>query len=136
MAKFAPGFIHQNPSDMAGQQAKTIDEYIAQSSEDVQKHLEEIRACIQKAAPEAVEAIKYAIPTFVFRGNLIHFAAHKNHIGLYPTPSGMAAFETELLKYRSGKGSAQFPLDGPMPFGLIEKIVAFRIGEVMAKKKK
>lgn len=118
---------------MTNSKATTIDEYIAEFPETVQKQLEEIRALIKKTAPEAEEAIKYAIPTFILNGNLVHFAAFKNHIGLYPTPSGMVAFADELSKYKSGKGSAQFPLDEPMPFDLIEKIVEFRVGEMTAK---
>lgn len=118
---------------MTNSKATTIDEYIAEFPETVQKQLEEIRALIKKTAPEAEEAIKYAIPTFILNGNLVHFAAFKNHIGLYPTPSGMVAFADELSKYKSGKGSVQFPLDELMPFDLIEKIVRFRVDEANAR---
>lgn len=121
---------------MTNSKATTIDEYIAGFPENVQKVLQEIRAAIRKAAPEAEEAIRYAIPTFILKGNLVHFAAHKNHVGLYPTPSGMTAFEKELSRYRSGKGSAQFPMGEPMPVELIAKIVEFRVAEVGAKGKK
>ena len=86
-----------------------------------------MRSTIRKAAPGAKEAIKYQIPTFMLNGNLIHFAAYKAHVGLYPTPKGVAAFKDELSVYGSGKGSARFPLDEPMPFALITKIVKFRV---------
>lgn len=107
----------------------TIDEYISVFPEDVQKILQMIRATIQKAAPEAKEAIKYAIPTFVLKGNLVHFAAYKNHIGFYPAPSGLQAFKEELSGYKGAKGSVQFPIDQPLPLDLIAKIVEFRVKE-------
>lgn len=120
--------------------AKNIDEYIAAFPEEIQAMLEQIRATISKVAPTAEEAIKYAIPTFVLNGrNLVHFAAFKNHIGFYPTPTGIESFQKELSKYKQGKGSVQFPLDEPMPLALITKIVKFnmaRNAEVIAKKKK
>lgn len=116
-------------------QAENIDEYIAAFPKDVQKLLKEIRATIKKAAPEAEEAIKYAIPTFILNGNLVHFAAFKNHIGFYPTPNGIEAFKKELAPYASAKGSAQFPLDKPMPLALITKIVKYRVKENSAKSK-
>ncbi len=108
---------------------KNIDEYIAGFPKDVQEILEQIRATIKKAAPEAEETIKYAIPTFTLNGNLVFFAAFKNHIGFYATPTGNEAFKKELSGYKIGKGSVQFPLDKPMPFDLITKIVKFRIKE-------
>jgi uncharacterized protein YdhG (YjbR/CyaY superfamily) len=107
----------------------TIDDYIATFPEDVQSILQKVRATIRKAAPKAQEAIKYQIPTFVLKGNLVHFAAFKNHIGFYPTPSGTAEFEKELSRYESGKGSVRFPLDQPIPYALITKIVKFRVKE-------
>lgn len=107
----------------------TIDEYISVFPEHVQEILQMIRATIQKAAPEAKEAIKYAIPTFVLKGNLVHFAAYKNHIGFYPAPSGLQAFKEELSGYKGAKGSVQFPIDKPLPLELIAKIVAFRVKE-------
>lgn len=120
--------------------AKNIDEYIAGFPKDIQSMLSQIRATIKKAAPGAEEAIKYAIPTFVLNGrNLVHFAAFKNHIGFYPTPTGIESFQKELSKYKQGKGSVQFPLNEPMPLALIIKIVKFnmaRNAEVVAKKKK
>jgi uncharacterized protein YdhG (YjbR/CyaY superfamily) len=111
----------------------TIDEYIAGFPPDVQEILQKIRAIIRKAAPGAEEAIKYQMPTFVLHGNLVHFAAFKNHIGFYPVPTGIEAFKRELAAYESGKGSVQFPLDQPIPYGLISKIVKFRVRENLAK---
>jgi uncharacterized protein YdhG (YjbR/CyaY superfamily) len=112
---------------------ESIDEYIAGFPRDVQDILKQIRATIRQAAPDAEEAIKYRIPTFVLNGNLVHFAAFKNHIGLYPTPSGIDAFRQELSRYVGAKGSVQFPIDEPMPLKLIEKIVKFRVKEARAK---
>lgn len=109
----------------------TIDEYISAFPKDVQKILGQIRKIIKDAAPEAEEAISYQIPTFKLNGNLVHFAAFKNHIGFYPTPSGQKAFEKELSAYKSGKGSIQFPIDKPLPIPLIKKIVKFRVKEAI-----
>lgn len=109
-----------------------INEYIAGFPKDVQKILEQIRATVKKAAPNAEETIKYAMPTFTLNGNLVHFAAFKNHIGFYPAPIGNKAFENELSNYKTGKGSVQFPLDKPMPLDLITKIVKFRIKKNLA----
>lgn len=106
-----------------------IDEYIAGFPSDVQVILRQIRTTIAKVAPEAEEAFKYQIPTFVLNGNLVHFAAFKNHIGFYPTPSGIEAFKDELSRYEGAKGSVKFPIDQPMPLRLIEKIVTFRLQE-------
>ena len=114
----------------------TIDDYIAGFPKDVQSILQKIRATVRKAAPEAEEAIKYDIPTFVLHGNLVHFAAYKNHIGFYPAPSGTEKFKKELSPYRSGKGSVQFPLNEPMPYDLITKIVQFRVKESAAARAK
>jgi uncharacterized protein YdhG (YjbR/CyaY superfamily) len=111
----------------------TIDEYIAGFSPDVQAILQKIRATIRKAAPQAEETINYQIPTFVLNGNLAHFAAFKQHIGFYPTPTGTEKFKKELAAYKSAKGSVQFPLDQPIPYGLISKIVKFRVKENLAK---
>lgn len=107
----------------------TIDEYISAFPKEVQKILVQIRKTIKEAAPEAEETISYQIPTFKLNGNLVHFAAFKNHIGFYPTPSGQKAFQEELSIYKSGKGSVQFPIDKPMPLALIKKIVMFRVKE-------
>ena len=112
---------------------KNIDEYIAGFPRDVQQVLKQIRTTIKKVAPDAEEAIKYQIPTFVLNENLVHFAAFKNHIGFYPTPSSIEAFKDELFRYESAKGSVQFPIDEPMPLSLIAKIVKFRVKETRAR---
>jgi uncharacterized protein YdhG (YjbR/CyaY superfamily) len=112
---------------------KTIDEYIAGFPPEVQVILEKIRATIKKAAPDAQETISYQMPTFTLHGNLVHFAAFKKHIGFYPVPTGIEQFKKELAAYASGKGSVQFPLDQPIPYGLISKIVKFRVKENAAK---
>lgn len=106
-----------------------IDSYIAQFPPDVAEILERIRETIRKAAPKAVEAMKYQLPTFVQNGNLVHFGAFKSHIGFYPTPSGIEAFKDELATYKGAKGSVQFPLNEPIPYGLISKIVKYRVKE-------
>jgi len=113
----------------------TIDEYISGFPDDIQTLLQQIRVTIREAAPEAEEAIKYAMPTFVLNGNLVHFAAFKHHIGFYPVPSGIEEFKKELSVYKGAKGSVQFPLDQPMPLELITKIVKFRVSENMKKGK-
>ena len=107
------------------QQPTTIDEYIADFPPDVQPQLEKVRAAIRKAAPDAEEAIKYMIPTFVLNGNLIHFAGWKNHIGLYPGSRPIEVFKNELAKYEVSKGTVQFSLDKPIPYRLIVKITKF-----------
>ena len=112
---------------------KTIDEYIAGFPEDVQEILQQIRKTIREAAPEAEEAISYQMPTFRLRGNLVHFAAFKTHIGFYPTPTGTEQFQAELSVYKGGKGSVRFPLDEPIPYDLIRRIVAFRVEESLEK---
>ena len=112
---------------MEKKQFNTIDEYISTFPKDIQQILQEIRETIHNAAPEAEEAISYQIPTFKLNGNLVHFAAWKNHIGFYPTPSGTKEFEKELSRYNRAKGSVQFPLDQPMPLTLIAKIVKYRV---------
>ena len=97
---------------------------------DVQKILEEMRQTIREAAPEVVEAISYQMPTFKLNAkNLVHFAAFKNHIGFYPIPSGIEAFKKELSSYKQGKGSVQFPMDKPIPYDLVKKIVRYRVKE-------
>jgi uncharacterized protein YdhG (YjbR/CyaY superfamily) len=108
---------------------KTIDEYIKTFPEDVQNILKKMRATIREAAPDAEEAISYQIPTFRLNGNLVHFAAYKNHIGFYPAPSGIEAFKKELSPYKGAKGSVQFPIDKPVPYDLVKKIVLFRVKE-------
>ena len=114
----------------------TMDAYIASFPRKIQSILEEIRQTIRKAAPGAVEAISYQIPTFKLNGkNLVHFAAWKDHIGFYATPAGNMAFEKELSRYKVAKGSIQFPLDEPIPYDLVTKMVLFRMKETQAKKK-
>ena len=111
--------------------ATNIDEYIAEFPPDTQAVLEEIRALIRSAAPTAVETISYAIPTFDLVGkHLVHFAGFSHHIGLYPVPSGIEAFKSELSAYKQGKGSVQFPLGKPIPYDLIRRIVEFRVREI------
>jgi uncharacterized protein YdhG (YjbR/CyaY superfamily) len=110
---------------------QTVDDYIAGFPAEVQAILEEIRSIIREMAPDAEEVISYQMPTYRLHGNLVHFAAFKNHIGFYPTPTGVAAFEDELMPYRHAKGSIRFPLDQPIPYDLIRKIVAFRVKENM-----
>lgn len=112
------------------QSASTIDEYIAGFPEDVREILEKIRNTIHTAVPEAAEAIRYGLPTFVLNGNLVHFGGFKNHIGFYPTPSGIEAFGSELAGYATAKGSIRFPLDKPIPYDLIRRIVIFRADEI------
>jgi uncharacterized protein YdhG (YjbR/CyaY superfamily) len=112
---------------------KTIDEYIAGFPPEIQAILQQIRATIHAAAPDAQEIISYQMPTFALHGALVHFAAFKQHIGFYPTPSGTTHFEAALAHYKSGKGSVQFPLDEPIPYDLIAEIVKFRVEENLAK---
>jgi uncharacterized protein YdhG (YjbR/CyaY superfamily) len=114
---------------------KTIDEYIETFPANIQTILENMRQTIRKAAPEAVETISYQMSAFKLNGNLVYFAAFKNHIGFYPTPSGIETFKNELCPYKKSKGSVQFPLDKPIPYDLVEKIVLFRVKENLAKKK-
>lgn len=114
----------------------TIDEYIAMFPDEVQVLLESLRQTIKDTAPLATEKISYQMPTFVLHGNLVHFSAYKKHIGFYPAPSGIAAFQEELSKYKGAKGSVQFPIDQPLPLELISKIVAYRVNENMQKQKK
>jgi uncharacterized protein YdhG (YjbR/CyaY superfamily) len=108
---------------------RTIDEYIAAFPEDTQALLQAVRATIHAAAPDAVERISYNMPAFAQEGNLVYFAALKHHIGLYPTSSGIAAFQQEISAYESSKGAVKFPKDQPMPLDLITKIVQFRVAE-------
>ena len=113
----------------------SIDDYIATFPQDTQKILQELRATIKAAAPDAEEKISYQMPTFFLNGNLVHFAAFKKHIGFYPTPSGIEAFQKELSVYDGAKGSVQFPIDEPMPLKLISRIVKFRAAENIKKAK-
>ena len=108
---------------------RSIDEYIAAQPREVQVLLQRVRSTIALAAPGATEKISYQMPTFYLNGNLVHFAAFRNHIGFYPTSSGVSAFEEELSQYKYSKGAIQFPLDQRMPLALISKIVKFRAEE-------
>jgi uncharacterized protein YdhG (YjbR/CyaY superfamily) len=107
----------------------SIDEYIAAFPEDVQRKLQGLRATIKASAPDAQERISYQIPTFTLKGNLVHFAAYKKHIGFYPTSSAIREFKRELSIYEGGKGTVRFPIDEPLPLKLISKIVKFRVSE-------
>ncbi len=113
---------------------KTIDEYIIQFSADKKQILMKIRDVISKEAPDAKEKISYGMPTFFLSGNLVHFAAQKNHIGFYPAPSGIEKFKAELAGYKSSKGAVQFPYGKPIPYDLISEIVKFRVSEQQNKK--
>lgn len=110
-----------------------IDGYIAAYPVNIQNILNELRLTIKKAAPDAVEKISYSMPAFAQKGILVYFAAHSNHIGFYPTSSGVEAFKKELSDYNHSKGTIQFPHDKPLPKGLITKIVKFRVEENMIK---
>ncbi|WNS76060.1 DUF1801 domain-containing protein [Bacillus sp. DTU_2020_1000418_1_SI_GHA_SEK_038] len=112
---------------------KSIDEYILQFPQEIQEILKTLRKVIKESAPNAEEKISYAMPTFVLNGNLVHFAAYKNHIGFYPTPSGINTFKQELSGYKTSKGAVQFPIGKPIPYGLISKIVKFRVDENKSK---
>ncbi len=115
-----------------GKKPSTIDVYIASFPDNVQGILETMRRTIKKAAPTAEETIRYQMPTFKLNGkNLVHFAAFKHHIGFYPISSGITAFQKELSVYKQGKGSVQFPLDKPMPYDLVRRIVLFRVNETL-----
>jgi uncharacterized protein YdhG (YjbR/CyaY superfamily) len=110
-----------------------IDSYIANYPKPVQALLRKMRATIKKSAPKAQEAITYGIPTYKLNGNLVHFGAFKDHVSFFPTSSGIAAFKKEISKYKVAKGTVQFPLDKPLPLGLITKIVRFRVKESLKK---
>jgi len=111
----------------------TIDEYISGFPKDIQEHLEQIRATIRDAAPEAEEVISYQMPAFKCHGILVYFAAFKNHIGFFPTASGIAAFRKELTAYAGSKGTVRFPFGKELPLELISKIVKFRVEEDLKK---
>jgi uncharacterized protein YdhG (YjbR/CyaY superfamily) len=107
----------------------SVDEYLSYYSEEVQQKLESLRSAIKKAAPKAMETISYSIPAYKQKNVLVYFAAYKNHIGFYPTSSGIRQFKDQLAAYKVSKGAAQFPIDQPLPLGLIVKIVKFRVKE-------
>ena len=143
-ALITPGsYLPRKPSESQVQEmtnrsiAGSIDEYIAEFPPETQKKLQELWALIKQAAPGATETISYAMPTFDLNGHhLVHFAGYAKHIGFYPIPSALEAFEEELRPYKHGKGSAQFPLDKPLPTDLIRRIVEFRVGESNRKASK
>jgi uncharacterized protein YdhG (YjbR/CyaY superfamily) len=120
---------------MATTDFRTIDEYIASFPEEDQKVLQKIRMTIQNAAPGAEEVISYQMPTFRFKGILVHFAAFKNHIGFFPTPSAIVAFKKELLQFETSKGTIKFYKDKPIPYNLIAEITKFRVKENLEKSK-
>lgn len=109
--------------------ALSINAYIRSFPAKTQKLLRQMRATVRAAAPDAQETISYAIPTFTLHGNLVHFAAYEKHIGFYPTPAAIQAFSRELAAYESAKGSVRFPLDEPLPLGLIARMVRFRVAQ-------
>lgn len=113
-----------------------INEYIASFPNDTQEILEHLRTTIRKAAPEAEEVISYQMPAFKLHEILVYFAGYNNHIGFYPTPSGIKAFQNELSGFKNSKGAVQFPLDKQLPTGLITEIVKFRVKENMEKSKR
>jgi uncharacterized protein YdhG (YjbR/CyaY superfamily) len=113
----------------------SIDEYIATFPAEIQMKLEEVRATIKAAAPEAQEKISYQMPTFFLHGNLVHFAAFKNHIGFYPAPNGIEAFKLELSQFEGSKGSIKFPHNKPLPLDLISRITKYRVAENIKKQK-
>jgi uncharacterized protein YdhG (YjbR/CyaY superfamily) len=115
---------------------KSITEYIDAAPQEAQKKLREMQACIRKSAPGATESLKWGMPAFSYRRILVTFAAHKTHIGFYPTPSAVSAFAKELSKFVTAKGSIQFPLEKPLPLPLIRKITAFRVRESIEKDEK
>jgi uncharacterized protein YdhG (YjbR/CyaY superfamily) len=115
---------------------KDADKYIEKSPRNIRKTLVEIRKTIKKAAPKATEKISYGMPTFVLNGNLVYFAAFKHHIGFYPTSSPIVVFKKELSSYKTSKGAIQFPIDEPIPYSLITKIVKYRVKENLEKRKK
>jgi uncharacterized protein YdhG (YjbR/CyaY superfamily) len=115
---------------------KTIDEYIATFPRNVQRILQEVRQAIRDSAPKAEETISYQMPAFKLNGNLVYFAAFKNHIGFYPTSSGIEAFKEKSSAYEVSKGTVRFPINKPIPLDLIRKIVSYRVKENLDKKKK
>ena len=114
---------------MSSKPAPTIDQYIEDFPKGVQRKLHQMRRTIAKAAPEAREAISYRIPTFKLSGNLVHFAAFSDHIGFYPTSSGVENFKKDLVAYETSRGTIRFPMDEPLPLDLVARIVTFRVVE-------
>src|SRR4051812_27677701 len=110
-----------------------IDSYIKDYPKNVQDIMQELRSVIKKAAPEAEEKIGYGIPTFTLKGNLVHFGGFKNHVGLYPGAAGIESFKDELAAYEISKGTVRFPIDKPIPFDVITKIVKYRVKQNLEK---
>lgn len=123
-------------SDAYGNDMDVITAYISQFPEEVQSKLNELRSLIREIAPLATEKISYQMPTYYLEGNLVHFAGYKNHIGFYPAPSGISAYEEEIKKYKYAKGSVQFPVNAPLPLDLISRIVKFRVDENLENARK
>ncbi len=117
---------------MISKRPANIDEYIKAASEEAQEKLKQMLACIREAAPGASEGLKWNMPAFSYKRILVTFAVFKHHIGFYPTPSAVKAFEKSLTKFKTAEGSIQFPLDKPLPLDLIKKITAFRVRESLA----
>ena len=115
---------------------KSITEYSEAAPNAARKKLREMRACIRKAAPGAAEGMKWGMPAFSYKRILVTFAAHKNHIGFYPTPAAVKAFAKELARFNTARGSIQFPLEKPLPLPLIRKIIAFRVRESVQQDRK
>ena len=113
--------------------AETVDEYMGKFPLAIQQTLQKLRQTVKDVAPEAVESISYGMPAYKLHGPLVYFAAYKNHIGFYPVPSGIEHLKTESALYIKGKGTLQFPLDQPIPYDLIKKIVKYRVKENLAK---
>lgn len=115
------------------QKFTNVDQYIASFPPQVQTILQTLRQSIQQIAPQAQEKISYQMPTYYLNGNLVHFAGYHNHIGFCPTPSAIEAFQAQLTPYKTSKGAIQFPIDQPLPLGLIQAIVKFRLEQALAK---
>lgn len=111
----------------------SIDEYISEFPAEVQQILQKVRLTIHEAAPQAQEAISYQMPTFKLHGNLVHFAAYAHHVGFYPASSGIERFARELSRFKTSRGTIQFPLDSPIPNELIARITRFRVEENLAR---
>lgn len=121
--------------DSTKNKAANVDEYIAGFPKEIQQLLKAVRATIKKAAPKAEEMISYQMPAYKYYGSLVYFAAFKNHIGFYATPTGHTAFKKELSVYKEGKGSVQFPHNQPLPLALISRIVKFRVKENLERER-
>jgi uncharacterized protein YdhG (YjbR/CyaY superfamily) len=129
---------HARPEEYAMKKSATpgtkdVDGYIAGFPAEIRTLLERLRAAILKAAPDSEEAMSYGMPAYKHHGMLVYFAGYKNHIGFYPTPSGIAAFMKDLSAFKTSKGAVQFPIDEPLPLKLVERIVAFRTKENLAR---